>query len=318
MAIQSFSNCSCHTPVSEYNFDRDDLDSILTRFEAVRTNCSALHEILIPDSYWSNFQKAALASCDEACHQHILLLAFTRGFLRKITSPIHRYMIEIDKAKIRLNKNYITDLRESWMQQCSALKRHQRARTYLGKLTELQVAEWLQEQGWKISNLEAWGGNCDVEGVSPRNVECMFEVKAIGPEDNDFLRVVDSLQGRNSADIISPYTASNYILFRAYEASKKLCMSTKVPIACLVVAEETWYRFDIPLQKNWMRWESPRFFEEDVGWQKAIQRNKWSYPGSDALQRLFSGLNIWIVKRNADFQYSLHQTVPLEACGEKL
>lgn len=132
-------------------------------------------KILVPDDIWPDFEKAAKEKIDPARHRARVLLALKFGCLNKLTSPIHKYLLDDSgKPKQSLTKFYIEDLKEQWI--ClyeDVIKRHQKSRASAGKITELMVAEWLEHNGWDINvdKLEALGGTNDIEAISPYNVE---------------------------------------------------------------------------------------------------------------------------------------------------
>ncbi len=117
--IDNLSDCLCQAVTT------DGHNHILEEFGYVRNKCSALKEILVPDDIWPNFKKTALQDKDEDRHQPILLLSFKCGFLKKFTSPIHRYLLQGVSLKEELTKQYKKDLQERWMQEKDVLKCHQ-------------------------------------------------------------------------------------------------------------------------------------------------------------------------------------------------
>lgn len=298
--IGKFLDCPCEMATATE-------DHILKDFVSIREKCPALKEVLVPDSVWSDFQGTALEDMDEAQHQSILLLALSRGYLRQITSPVHRYLIERGKPKKLLTKQYKNDLIERWMVKKNMVNRHQKARIFLGKLIELQCGEWIEKQGWSISNLEALGGNSDIEARSPDNIDCEIEVKYIGQKDDNFLAVVENLSGRGGARTSSPYTAADFILFKAYEAAKQLQGCAKNRIAFLVIDGMAWNFLKNPLRDRWIRWKSPGFFNKDPEFQNFLQQQKEKrYPDieKDLAVTLGSLAKVWIVKMKDGFQYS--------------
>jgi len=307
MISQSF-ECLCLTATARSK------NSLLEDFKRIREQCPALRELLVPDGIWDEFQRVASEDMDAAQHQSVLLLAFKRGYLSKVTSPVHRYLIEKmeEKPKKQFNNNYEKDLQECWMwkkDMGNVLGRHQIGRGYLGKLTELLCAEWIEEQGWEISNLAALGGNIDIEAKSPDDVDCAIEVKYVGQEDEIFLTTVKSLSGRGGVSTSSLYVASNFLLFRVYEAAKQLEKCNKFRIAILVISNMTWGFVDIPLNENWMCWQSPRFLNGDPDWNQFLkekrQEKKYSDIENDLAETLRSLKELWIVRENDGFQYSL-------------
>ncbi|HHZ83137.1 MAG TPA: hypothetical protein EYN60_03840 [Nitrospirales bacterium] len=282
-------------------------------FEEIRGQCSALKDVLVPNETWEGFRAAVLESDEDVLQQHILLVAFRRGLLHQLTTPVHRYLIDFDRQRMRLNKNHLKDLREAWVSPGVAAKRHQKTRAFWGRLTELHVAEWLEEMGWTISSLEAWGGKLDIECTSPTRNECAIEVKSIVSEDADYIADVNLPGQRAAPETLSPYQASNLVLFRGLEAADKLRDCEKVRIACLVVSEEIWYQFESSLKETWSLWDSPRFIEVCPKLQQAIQRNKRIDPENrNELKRLIDQLNVlWIVKKSLGFELSSHRVVAM-------
>jgi len=219
---------------------------VLNQFEEIRRHCAALREILLPDEIWTTFRESAMAEFDAARHGSMLLSAFKDDCLHKITSPIHKFLLVAKKIK----NGYIQELKENWLE-ANVLRRHQRFRGDYGKVIELLIAEWLENQGWKITNLEATCGNADIEASSPENIPHDIEIKYIGTEDDKFLSIVstrltkeqfssleedlkaeeDDREKRKKIEesfrkadsgTFDPYSGANFILFKAYEAAKQL------------------------------------------------------------------------------------------------
>ena len=150
--VTSFSHCDCQNMITtEHNH-------LLKEFSILRSKCPAIKEVLIPEALWPDFQRFFLNKSNRAAHSSILLLAFERKHLNKITSPIHRYLMEGEKPKPSVTNQYVKDLRECWLLEETEIERHRKAKMFMGKLIELQCAEWIENQKWKISNIEALGG----------------------------------------------------------------------------------------------------------------------------------------------------------------
>ncbi len=193
----------------------------------------------------------------------------------------------------------------------NVLGRHQIGRGYLGKLTELLYAEWIEEQGWEISNLAALGGNIDIEAKSPDDVDCAIEVKYIGQDEEVFKTVVEALQGRGGTGFYGLYDASNYILLRAYDAAKQLEKSTIARIALIVISGDAWSDMEPVLEKDWINWESPSFAEGTSRWKGFLdslragkKKDLYRNIENDLSEVLHSLDQIWIVKEKEHFKYS--------------
>ena len=167
-----FHNCPCQNLPRGQDIASAGRHEVIRSFEEIREQCSALKDVLVPNEVWNGFRTAVLESDEDVLHQHILLVAYRRGVLRQLTTPVHRYLIDFDRRRMRVNKNYLKDLREVWIPHDLGAKRPQNTRAFWGRLTELHIAEWLEEMGWTIANLEAWGGKLDIE--------CTFLLRSIG------------------------------------------------------------------------------------------------------------------------------------------
>jgi hypothetical protein len=171
----------------------------LDTFTAVREKCPAIKELFVPDEIWPKFRSWHLWSDVEAHHESALLLALDRGHLNSITFPVHRYLFEPSCINSRLRKQYINDLQEKWMDHSDPLERHKKFKMFYGRIVELQCVEWLERQGWKISDLEAFReGAADIEAKSASRQLTAFEVKYIGQDDDGFGTVLKTF-GRENA-----------------------------------------------------------------------------------------------------------------------
>lgn len=290
--IASSSHCDCLNMVATEHRHQ------LIKFSMLRSKCSAIKEVLLPETLWPDFQRFFLNKSNQAEHSSILLLAFERGHISKITSPIHRYIMEGEKPKQKLTKQYAKDLRECWLLEKTEIERHRKAKMFIGKLIELQCAEWIENQGWKISNIETLGGNADIEALSPEDFECAIGIKYLGQKDEDFLAVVENLAGKGKVLTLSPYASSDFILFKVYEAAKQLQGFTKTRVVFLVISEIAWFNLEKILSENWMQWESPRFYNSDPAWKDFLQGQKKRYPDieEDLSNVLSSVAVLWIIK----------------------
>jgi hypothetical protein len=154
---------------------------------------------------------------------------------------VHRFLLEGNQPRANLVAQYRQDLQKHWLSAGNEAQRHERARRFFGKVVELQLASWLVDEGWTVSALEALGGPADIVAESPAHDSCSFEVKYIGWQTDAFLRVVDALAGADDGGAIPVLggvpldflTAANYLLFRMYEAARRLrhCSGTRIAAA---------------------------------------------------------------------------------------
>lgn len=153
---------SCECSISAPNGKATSIDS----FATVRARCPALNQVFLPDSIWTDFQSWWERSGHEAGHQSILRLAYERGYLDRVTSPIHRYLLTAATIRPNVRNQYIQDLREKWLGLKDPLERHKKWRIFQGHLVELQFAAWLERRSYTIDDLEALREGSDIEATS--------------------------------------------------------------------------------------------------------------------------------------------------------
>ncbi|MDA2923109.1 DUF2971 domain-containing protein [Acidobacteria bacterium AH-259-L09] len=290
-------------PCQEASFDGDNL---LESFQNLRDRCSALQKILVLD--WLAFQQTdASLEGNPATDRSILLLALERGHIHKITSPVHRYLMKSGETKDNLTEQYRQDLREQWLRQDTAVQRHQESRRFMGKLVELQCAEWMDEQGWAILDLAALGGKSDIEGLSQDCKEWAIEVKYVGVEDRDFEDILRSLEGVGTGRALSLPTTADFLLFKVYTAAKQLLQITqKEKCALVIIDDQTWSRFRFIFENKFIGWQDPRFSSHDPEWLDFLERQKQHYPEiEEEVAAVVKALSeIWILKLAYGFEYS--------------
>ncbi len=283
---------------------------------SVREKCPALREILVPDDVWEAFREANTGKLDEAQHKSILLLALERGYLERLTSPIHRFLLDGTHPRGDLDRNY-KDLSERWLiQKEDPIDRHDMYKGYLGKLTEILCAGWLKsDKGWRIDGLAALGAEADILATSPEGRECALEVKHIGLLKEDFQAVVNSMIDNvdGGARFTDLYQASDYLLLRAYEAAcqfmdKNESIADRHCIALVVLSPDQWSIYNIPLEEPWIDWQNPQFFNKEPTsdfWRCLIEGRKLEDIIKD-LPVVFRYLQeVWVVHYNERFEYSL-------------
>lgn len=255
---REISDCPCQqdTPVEWAQLN--------DKLEKIRNNCDALRKVLIPESLWEDYKRWCQED-NNAHHYPIFYLALMSGYLGKLTSPIHRFLLGNGEILPTVKKDYLKRFCENWLKPDESLKRHGKARGYLGTLIELLYAEWLQNNDYEILGLEAWGADTDVI-ASKSNIKYAFEIKFIGQEDEDFVFMLGALQGNNSVHLSDPCVARNYLLFRVYEAAKQLQKHRGKKLIAVIVIDSTTFeeRFKIPLndelnndipdENKWFRW----------------------------------------------------------------
>ena len=91
-------------------------------------------------------------------------------------------------------------------------KRHQKFRSLMGRLVELQFAEWLESKSWTVSKLEAFREKPDAEAYIFENDVTAFEIKFIGTRTMIFGIILRSLANQPAVASVSPYEAANSLL----------------------------------------------------------------------------------------------------------
>ncbi|MFX0136313.1 MAG: hypothetical protein ACFFDN_21915 [Candidatus Hodarchaeota archaeon] len=297
--MEDFIECACQK-IKGKNFSLHD-------FQNVRNKCPAIKNILIPDSKWEDFYRIANEKPDEALHQFVIIEAFFDGYLSKITSHIHRFLMNGENP----NKNlkYKNNLFETWLMKESIEERHKTFKTNYGILMELLIAEFLFTNGWKICNLEALGAVADIIGISPTKKKYCIEVKYIGQENEDFALVVKSICGERSGGAIDYHSAINYLMFITYTAAKQLENVHEPKIAIIVVSNMNWNNLKEHLQENF-NWNSPQFLKSDK-WDKYLPTVKIKYPNIEAeMKPIFNSLSeLWIIKEENFMEFSLFKSI---------
>jgi len=301
--------CACQT-VKDIN---DSWSNIINHFEGIRKNCPALREIFVPESEWPKFRKMYQSAFDESGHRSILLGALRWGDLKKITLPVHAYLLDGEKPK-KLAPEYDQFLIEKWMLKKTPLERHQGVRGFNGKLAELISSSWIESQGWKIVNLAALGGKFDIEAISPQGKNCAIEVKYIGEEDCQFEQdLKSSISGETGHGAFGVYEGHNYILLRVYEATKQLSDFKGDRYVFIVISRETWDSFDIDLLQPY-----PLNFTDlaPLKWKDPLSGKKVEkkYPNIETeIKEVLNQIKeLWIIKSDS-WEYSLSKIITKES-----
>jgi hypothetical protein len=283
------------------------LGAELAELGNLRSRCPALMRLLLPDNAWQTVQTTELSGRDAAHHRSYIVLAYKRGCLSKVTLPIHKFLLDGDHLLEAVTKQYRLDLSERWLAETDAVARHERFRKFLGKLVELQVATWIVAHGWRVTGLEALGGNADILADSPSGEPCSFEVKYMGQDTGDFRQVLEAAAGRPAADSVPIYAPLNYLLFRVYEAARRLQASQRRRVVVVVISTLAWHHFDLPLGKQWIKWDSPTFLPADGNWAIFLDKQRSRYPDLEPEMAIMipSLDRLWIMQMSGEYEYSL-------------
>jgi hypothetical protein len=291
----------------------------LQEFAVIRNECPALKKVLIPDDEWPDFQQKANELPDDAGHKFKVIGALQLGILAKITSPIHKYLLEGDHLKQSFIKSYRTDFIEHWLNESTPLKRHQTARIHEGKINELLCAFWLENQGWRVVNLEALGGDFDIEATSPSNIAYSIEVKYIGQEDSKFRIFMESCRTREAvAAPFSVYDGFNFFLFKIYEAAfqlQKPNINDKRAVF-IIFSYQAWIFNSMYVNDNWIERYPIEFCKNaSDNWRnffaKKMKEKRYQHVESTLETYIKKIDEIWIIQQQSDLEYSLEKIVKL-------
>jgi hypothetical protein len=186
-------------------------DERIHSLEEIRQRCCVIHNLLIPDDIWEEYKNFETATRDAAVHSPTIFLSLLRGNLQKITSPIHKYLFDGDKPKSALTTQYKKDLQERWMFEEDIISRHHKEKSFQGRIAEMQTVEWLENHAWRINNLEALGGNSDIEAIRPIDQKSSIEVKYIGERDEELEQSIRALSGLPAGGRSPTHVGCNYL-----------------------------------------------------------------------------------------------------------
>jgi hypothetical protein len=296
--------CACIAATDDIDMVRDRNGQIpLDDFVALRNNCSALRDLLLPEPIWAQFLDWHSLPDDVANHASVALLAFRRGQLSRITGPIHRFLVSSGGIRPDVRAQYVQDLKEKWMFQNEPHERNRLYRTFRGRLVELQFASFLESESHTIARLEATGKGPDIESISANGESNAIEVKFIGIEDPDFMSLVKSISGQPEAYSVSPYQAINYLLFRVFEAARQLDSATGRKTAVIVIDGMSWWRFDLQVKENWIDWKRPKFIRPDDALNNLLSHQKRYGGESDLIEHICRLDSIQIFRQNDAFEF---------------
>ena len=160
--------CACQEII-----DKDPNQDLLHLFSEVRAQCPALHQILIPDDVWPRFKQWHGRPDKVALHKSMLLLAFQRGYLERITSAIHRFLLRDD---CNVSKQYLKDTRECWMFDSEKERRHQKILTILKEKSHARTAACKVQRGSYTVAFPQTGDGIVADRCIGRKYQVDFEV----------------------------------------------------------------------------------------------------------------------------------------------
>ena len=84
------------------------------------------------------------------------------------------------------------------------------------------------------------------------------------------------------------HAPGNYLLFRVYEAAKKLSTLPAPRIAVIVVDDQAWHNFELALSQGWICWDAPAFLGDETTWQTFLKAH-WDVLGAMD----FTTMEVW-------------------------
>jgi len=265
--------CACQKSFESQHTGNDFkefLKEAKTEFSKVREECPVLNSIVFPDKIWNKYINNEYPY-DKAHHDSAFFIAFRGKILSLYTTPLHAFLLD-DNNKIRkdVSKNYLKDLRESWITlesetQQIEIKMHKEGRRYFGKFFELRLAYLLSKEGYEINDLEVWGGKSDIFAVKKKEQNetgYAIEVKYIGKEDDDFKRAMDKVLGTWSQQ-----EKANFLLYKICEAADQLKKENRKATekTCAIIIENySRDHFEYAMKNGFFNLNTPEFEEHEI------------------------------------------------------
>lgn len=257
--------------------------TVLEELERVRHECPALGRILIPDDAWPKFEtrvKEALENPDTVGHNAVAYYALDRGTLGAMCSPIHRYLLDGDIPRPRVD---LGALQEEWLRKKTEIKKHQRSKSFMGKLVELLYIEHLESKGYRIVALDAVERGLSDAVVERERKRQSLEVKYLGQDDDTFEAIVESLKTGPTPQTGDLKGSINYVVFRIYEAAKQLQATAKEGRhVAFVIDDLTLHTVGLQLKNNWINWSDAKLYNDAGEKAKAfVDEKRKEYPDLD-------------------------------------
>jgi len=288
----------------------------LAEFAQLRGSCDALRSVLVPQDVWARFKQAYERIPAGVQHASLLVLAFQRGYLRRITAPVHQFLLGEFAAGRSVDPGYSSELRELWALQEDEADRHQHANRYRGKLTELQVARHLVSTDWCIVDLEALsadsgtGPRPDILAVGPSGDSTSVEVKLIGLSTEGF-----EAYAHDDVHWIDTHDRANFLLDRLYRSAMQLRVATGRKVVCIALTDSAWREYKPVLTvQDLVNWREPRFVScgADSGWSARYSRLRSKYSSvDDDLTEVILSLDEIVIWR-FDNRMQLHEVLRTE------
>jgi hypothetical protein len=196
-----------------------------------------------------------------------------------------------DSPRSDLTAQYKKDLQERWFMRPDPLDRHRKSKGYLGRLSELLIAQWAEDVlNLKIIGLEATGSKHDILTLSADGSEGAIEVKFIGTMDSFFEKLSARKIFGGAYDVP---TAGDFLLTRVYEAAKQLTDYPYRKTAIIVIDEMTWHSgFEAALCPEFLGYadlKNPKLQSRNKDWLEYVETLKEHNPDIESELALMIG-----------------------------
>ncbi len=292
--------CSC---LNKYDKNKN----IEKEFLTIREECISLNSILLPDETVPLFRKHLSTQIYSPFGKSIILKSYQEGYLHKITMPLHRFLTpKLDK----IEKNYLKDLSEKWMDKSDLVEQNIAFKRYMGKLIEIIFAFWLEKKKWKVVELAATGCMFDIIAQYD-NIFYDFEIKYLGIEDSVFESFIVSYKGIRNVFTFPYKDAYNFLLYKVYTGAKQLNKSSN-GIVIIVIDDIASNLFSAELINRWISWENPKFLNNSSKkWDDFISNKRKKNPEIE--QELYFYIKklseIWFVINSSNFDLKLYNKI---------
>ena len=291
-------------------------DKSFDGFLKLRKNCLALNKFFIPDHQLREFLTTRNCIQTNKNFDSIIYLAYQDNYLQNLTLPIHKFLITNGQLHQDLKNQYKSDANEHWMKKRTVKDIARNTGIYLGKISELLFAYWLDTQGWSIDKLEALNykdKKCehDVLAKSPSNENYAFEIKRIHIDIDIFSDGNKCICAENVLNIFKnggfydSYKYSDYTLLIILSAARQFKINNKFIKVDVIIIDGNMYDFYKFHLKNNFQWENGMFYDlnRDFLDQKKISEYKIQNP--DCKHLLQPLQEVWIVKESPIYKYEI-------------
>lgn len=310
--LKDFNRCPCQ----ERPANAVGQEQIGPRLGVLRQSCPVLHELLLPDDVWPNYERraaelrASRGAANPGLHGSILWLAVQRGSLPELLAPLHALLMDGDRVSPEVPKQYRKDLKESWIFESEAIERHRKSRIHQGKLWEILFAWSLHQRGFHLTSLAARGGRADVSCDDRCGVAHQLEMKYIGQPDEEFEMVVGSLAGSPEPRWSDDAKLLAYLRLRAAQAGEQVGRLSGTRVVVLVCARMALFTDDVIADEWATEWQNFTRVEDKTKHDELIgefpAESKMSSWTSERVEAAFNNVDgVWLCLDGPKYSVSL-------------